>query len=320
MLPDMLRLYISRKAPLTRKRYEALLKDWQAFLGWTRFCHAKPKQCLKFLEAQALRPGQRSRYEADGLAGSATLRWKYNVLRSLYQKLHDSGEIRANPWASSSIELERPDARLKRVTEAVPLDEIKRLIDAPNKHTKEGVRDGALLACLFYSALRRSEALGLKIGDICVSPAGLYFRLAHTKAGRAQEQPIPVALAKTLAPLVSQRKSEGASNKDLLFMSYVGHQPVRPLSEKTLYRLFKRYCAELGLSPNLTPHSARASAITKLLEARVPIDQVQKFARHSSPAMTAKYDKRDRALGHEIANLLKYEIFFLATNFLGVYI
>lgn len=320
MLPETLSLYIGRKAPLTAKRYNSILKEWVGFIGWTRFGHATPKQCVKFLDAQARKKGQVSRYDNDDLASSATLKWKYDVLKSLYQRLLDAGEIRSNPWAHPSIELERVDARLKRTTEALPMEQVPKIINRPNQATKEGVRDRALLGCLFYAGLRRSEALNLKIGDICIGTTGLYFRLARTKAGKAQEQPISGALAELLGPLVSQRKAEGAQNKDDLFPTYVRETPRSRMSEKTLYRMFKRYCADAGLSENLSPHSARATAITKLLTEGVSTEQVQKFARHSNPATTAKYDKRERTLGHEVANLLKYELFFLATNFLGVYI
>jgi integrase len=48
----------------------------------------------------------------------------------------------------------------------------------------------------------------------------------------------------------------------------------------------------VGAGPHVTPHSARATAITKLLTDGIPHREVQAFSRHASIQMVEHYDKR----------------------------
>lgn len=64
-------------------------------------------------------------------------------------------------------------------------------------------------------------------------------------------------------------------------------------STHTLYGSWVRALTRAGLDPrHYTPHSARATAITKLLADGVPHREVQEFSRHSSVRMVERYDKR----------------------------
>jgi integrase len=64
------------------------------------------------------------------------------------------------------------------------------------------------------------------------------------------------------------------------------------MSDTGLYLLFKQYCMAAGAGMYVTPHSARATAITKLLSDGVPHRVVQEFSRHASIQMVEWYDKR----------------------------
>jgi integrase len=52
------------------------------------------------------------------------------------------------------------------------------------------------------------------------------------------------------------------------------------------------YCKAAGSTEFVSPHSARATAITKLLADGLPHRLVQEFSRHSSIQMVELYDKR----------------------------
>jgi integrase len=74
-----------------------------------------------------------------------------------------------------------------------------------------------------------------------------------------------------------------------------------------LYRLFKHYCEKAGATQFLTPHSARATAITKLLADGIPHREVQEFSRHSSIQMVELYDKRRLTVEENPGKELDYE-------------
>jgi integrase len=92
------------------------------------------------------------------------------------------------------------------------------------------------------------------------------------------------------------RKTQGAKPGDYLFNSYRGRggrNPVSaPISTHGIYELFKRYCKQAGIKEFVSPHSARATAITRLLSRGIPHREVQEFSRHSSIQMVELYDKR----------------------------
>ena len=81
----------------------------------------------------------------------------------------------------------------------------------------------------------------------------------------------------------------------------------RPLSTSGLYSLFTQYCRLAGASKYITPHSARATAITKLLADGIPHRQVQEFSRHSSVQMVEVYDKRRIGVEENPAKDLDFE-------------
>ena len=69
----------------------------------------------------------------------------------------------------------------------------------------------------------------------------------------------------------------------------------------------KEYCECVGLDPDqYSPHSARATGITKMLEQGIPHRQVQEFSRHSSVRMVELYDKRRIQIDHNPAKVLEY--------------
>jgi integrase len=57
----------------------------------------------------------------------------------------------------------------------------------------------------------------------------------------------------------------------------------------------------------VTPHSARATAITRLLEQGFSHREVQEFSRHSSVLMVEKYDKRRFSLDESPGKKIFYK-------------
>ncbi|NDC37340.1 MAG: hypothetical protein EBZ48_04735, partial [Proteobacteria bacterium] len=176
----------------------------------------------------------------------------------------------------------------------------------------KGVRDRALLAALFGGALRRSEAATLRLGDVRKSNAGtIYLYLRATKAKRDAEQALPKWAAAAVIAWVKQRATDGAGSGDFLFVGYTGRAgktpTPEPISASGVYKLFKLYCQRAGAGPYVTPHSARATAITRLLESGIAHREVQQFSRHASIQMVELYDKRRLGVEKNPGKLLEFE-------------
>jgi integrase len=128
---------------------------------------------------------------------------------------------------------------------------------------------------------------------------------------RVAEQAVPKWAANHLWSLIEERKKEGAKDADYVFLGYTGRggqtRSDKPISDTGVYLLFKHYCQVVGVGTHATPHSARATAITKLLADGIPHRQVQEFSRHASIQMVEWYDKRRFSVDENVGVGLEYE-------------
>jgi integrase len=194
----------------------------------------------------------------------------------------------------------------------IDFDLVMDIINLPDRCTPKGRRDRAILAVLFGGGIRRSELVALRIGDIRKTPTKTTFLyLRHTKAKRDAEQAIPDWAAEPLWELVAERRRDKAADGDYLFTGFSGRggkrSVDRPISDTGVYLLFKQYCQAAGAGIFATPHSARATAITKLLADGIPHREVQEFSRHASIQMVEWYDKRRFDVEQSPARGLSYD-------------
>src|SRR5690606_33198787 len=124
------------------------------------------------------------------------------------------------------------------------------------------------------------------------------------------EQALPLWAATVIERLVKDRTDSGAPQHGYLFVSYRGKggdfATEHPLSESGVYNLFKRYCVLAGVTTEVSPHSARATAITRLLDQGLPHREVKEFSRHASIQMVELYDKKRRSVDESPARGLDY--------------
>jgi integrase len=291
----------------------------------------------KFLET---RPGEKPRFErstksssttsrelsTSGLSGrgrkkdgldatqsNATIHKKFAALRRIYRMLVASNVgIAENPFEVDKVPPPPKDAGRKRPTQMIEFDLVMEIVSMPDITTAKGRRDKAILALLFGGGIRRSELVSLRIGDIRKTSTGTTFLyLRHTKAKRDAEQALPSWAAEPLWDLIAERKRERASDGDYLFLGYTGRAGQKasdkPISDTGVYLLFKQYCMAAGAGAFATPHSARATAITKLLADGIPHREVQEFSRHASIQMVEWYDKRRFDVEQSPARGLSYD-------------
>lgn len=259
---------------------------------------------------------RRRKSNRDGLQSTlsnATIAKKFAALRRIYRMLiaYDFG-ITDNPFDTDKIPPPAARAGQKRPTEMVDFSKVKEILELPERSTSKGLRDKALLAILFGGGLRRGEVVKIRLGDVRRSQAGtVYLHLRATKARKDADQALPAWAVEPVLALVEQRIESGAEDGDYLFISYRGKggqfPTNNPLSANGLYKLFKRYCILAGAGDLVSPHSARATAITKLLSDGVSHREVQEFSRHASVQMVEAYDKRRIGIDENPGKQLDFE-------------
>jgi site-specific recombinase XerD len=318
-----------REKKSSREEYRVQLAKWLKFLGGevgditgARVLVAATsldvRHYREHLQNESGMPSRDGHKERSRVAAPATVRKKLSMLRSLYRDLQEEGLVPHNPFLMRlmpSIEFQ------KRPTEMIPFSKVWELINAPaspahttptgEQPTKQMIaRDRAMLSLMFGCGLRLGELIGLRLCDVKKSQSGIvYLRLLNTKKGCDDTQPVPDWAGEILDLWIQSRIEFGATPNDPLFCALrqdTGAPRPGGLSRSTVPKIFKKYVEMLGLDPKIySPHSARATAISKLLEQGVPHREVKEFSRHNDIAMVELYDKRrvelDENPGRDIA-------------------
>lgn len=160
----------------------------------------------------------------------------------------------------------------------------------------QGRRDAAMFAVMLGAGLRRFEISALNVAD-CLpadesgAPA---FRVRHGKGDKPDDVSAPPDVARAVEDWLRVRgRKRGA-----LFLASPGrHRPMGPdsrLSPSGIYKALIARADQAGIAKT-APHDLRRSMITAFLERTGDLALAQRQARHSSPATTARYDKRAEA-------------------------
>ncbi len=165
-------------------------------------------------------------------------------------------------------------------------DEINALIAAPNRGTRIGRRDHALLVTAIQTGLRVSELIGLSCADVHLGK-GAYVRCI----GKGRKQRCTPLTKETNSVLRVWLAERGGESTEPLFPTSRGHA----LSRDTVEFLVKKYaeiaqlsCPTLG-TRTITPHTLRHTAAMNLLRAGVSTAVIAMWLGHESPDTTQIY-------------------------------
>jgi len=156
----------------------------------------------------------------------------------------------------------------KRLPKFITYEELLKLIE----HTKDK-REEMIIKFLFYTGVRVSELVNIKIDDI-LWDQGL-VRI-YGKGGKERFVPLPDFFLKELKEYVTSIKNI-KTNK--LF----------PLSARQIERIIRNIAVRSGINKKVTPHVLRHSLATTLLSKGVDIRYIQELLGHSSLSVTQVY-------------------------------
>jgi integrase/recombinase XerD len=168
------------------------------------------------------------------------------------------------------------------------VEEINKLLEAPNLSTPLGLRDRAMLEILYSTGLRVSELLNLRISDIdmrvgCVRCIGKGDKERLVPIGRKAIEAIEQYLAHGRPKFA--RPSSPPPHSHVLLLTSVG----RRLSRVGIWKIMHNYGVRLGLRGRLTPHKLRHSFATHLLERGADLRSVQLMLGHADISTTQIY-------------------------------
>jgi integrase/recombinase XerC len=280
--------YLSIERHLAAKTAEAYRRDvsqFLAFLAWhfNKLPDMKQLLALKARDVRAFLAARRS----QGV-GSRSLARSLSGLRMFYKFLERRGygkndAIRAVALPKLPHSVPKPLTAPKATALIDGAD-----IASPDAPEWILARDTAVLALLYGSGLRISEALSLQRKDAPVK--GRDMLRVTGKGSKTRVVPVlPIvreAIERYLALCPLKRGSD-----DPLFVGARGRQ----LSPRLIQLRIARARAALGLPETATPHALRHSFATHLLGAGADLRAIQELLGHASLSTTQGYTEVDRA-------------------------
>ena len=211
-----------------------------------------------------------------------TIARKLSTIRSFFYFLEKRGLGKDNPAA------EVPTPKLgQHIPAYLPVDEMFRLLEGPDRKRPLGLRDLAILEVLYSCGIRVSELAGLNLSSVDFNQ-----RLVKVLGKGNKERIVPIgqqalkALRQYLEATNSLRKKVlGPTQDGPLFINFRGGR----LSTRSIDRVIKRYEREQGLMTEITPHALRHSFATHLLDGGADLRSVQELLGHASLSTTQRY-------------------------------
>jgi len=241
-------------------------------------------------------------------AAPATVNLTLAVLRGIAREARNANAMSEEEYRRIREVKADKGERLPR-GRAVPTGELTALVRACAQDTgPAGVRDAAMLACLYTGGLRRSELATLTLDDYTPAPAAL--RVLHGKNDKQRAVPIPASAAAALDRWLGRRGREPGA----LFVpiDQAGHVAdvgddagLRGLSAHAVYKMLNKRARQAGIPP-LTPHDMRRTFVGDLLTAGNDISAVQRMAGHASVTTTQRYDRRGEEVMRKAADTLHF--------------
>jgi integrase/recombinase XerD len=212
------------------------------------------------------------------IAASSLARLQSSV-RGLHRFLVREGIDPADP----STRL-RPPKQAQRLPKALTIDQVERLLDAPERDTVTGVRDRALLELLYATGARVSEVVQLDVDDVS------HGEVLRVRGKGSKERIVPVgsyARAALDAYLTRARPELSRRGKATprLFLGARG----APLSRQSAWLVIRDAADRAGLTAHVSPHTMRHSFATHLLQGGADVRVVQELLGHASVATTQIY-------------------------------
>ena len=215
----------------------------------------------------------------------ATMARKIATLRSFYKWTEKNSITSTNPMT-----LIRTPKQVKRLPKVVSLEQIERLLSAPDDNDVLGARDRAMLETLFSTGIRVSELVDLNIEDLDDAGEALLIR---GKGKKERLVPLGAHALRALRHYVEKVRMDrrfsaawasGSEGHELFINKHGGR-----ISARSVRRKLDKYLRQVGLDPAISPHTLRHSFATHLLENGADLRSVQELLGHQSLSTTQVY-------------------------------
>lgn len=217
---------------------------------------------------------------------SRTISRHISSIRSFHQFLLREKVTTQDPTVH--LELPKLEKKLPRV---LSIEEVDRLIEAPDQSKPQGVRDVAILELLYGTGMRVSELLGLDISDIHLS---MGFVRVFGKGGKERIIPLGSSAITACQQYIEYARPiflEKQNGNDAFFVNMRGAR----LTRQGCWKLLKVHALRAEIKKEMTPHLLRHSFATHLIENGADLRAVQEMLGHADISTTQIYTHVSRS-------------------------
>ena len=216
---------------------------------------------------------------ADPRPAASSLARLQSSVRGLHRFLQREGIATDDPTGRL-----RPPKLPQRLPKALTIDQVERLLEAPDRAEPLGIRDRALLELLYATGARVSEIVQLDVDDLA------HGDVLRVRGKGSKERIVPIgqyareavdAYLTRVRPELSRR----GRATPRLFLGARG----APLSRQSVWLVIQAAAEQAQLTAHVSPHTLRHSFATHLLQGGADVRVVQELLGHASVATTQIY-------------------------------
>ncbi len=239
---------------------------------------------LSFVESQGYEADEQSviqymRYLREQDRAPSTQARRLAAIKGFYRFLVSDHVLAEDPTELlSSPKLHR------HLPHVLSIEEVTRLVEAPDLRTAGGIRDRAMLEVLYATGLRVSELCHLTVNDWWLDPPKIR---CLGKGSKERYIPLGRVAARWLMQYVDMARPKLLKNpnESVLFLNRRG----QPLSRQGFWKIIKKYAEKAQVGQPITPHTIRHSFATHLLENGADLRAVQEMLGHQDISTTQIY-------------------------------
>ena len=219
-----------------------------------------------------------------------TIARKLASLRSFFKYLNQEGVLELNPF-----EALRTPKQDKKLPHFLSIDDVEKLLRAPDESKTFGLRDRAIMETLYSTGIRVSELVMINENDVDLSGGSIKVLGKGKKErlvliGSYAIKAISEYISSSSKHRYYQSPQEGKSKRSLpgkapLFLNKYGGR----LSARSVARLLDKYLKMTGINLLTSPHTFRHSFATHLLDKGADLRSVQELLGHSNLSTTQIY-------------------------------
>ena len=214
--------------------------------------------------------------ESRNLA-TATIRRRFSAIKGFFSFLSEEGLLPFDP----TEEMATPKT-WKRLPHVLDIEEVTRLLEAPQGPDPKTVRDRAMLEVLYATGMRVSELVHMRMMDLDLEESLIRIR---GKGEKERLVPVGREALKWLYLYLEMRHRLDKQGSPYLFLSNRG----KPMTRQRFWQLIKDYASKAGITKHLSPHTIRHSFATHLLDGGADLRTVQELLGHSHISTTQIY-------------------------------